>query len=170
MCQKLYASSQQLISHLKVEHSYYPGPRFKLFCSQPGCRLQFLTYIGFWKHLNIVHSSVVQTAETLTVACSSSEPVASSSQSDIWEDQFNPDVECSSTSMTHESSDVGPRKDPTKEMCASIVAKLQGSGISNSLVSSIIGDLEELRGELHSQAKQNVLSAIPKTDPNVSVK
>lgn len=33
-------------------------------------------------------------------------------------------------------------------MCASIVAKLQESGISNSLVSSIEGDLEELRSVL----------------------
>lgn len=167
ICQKLYASSQQLISHIRVEHSYYPGPKFKLFCSQPGCRLQFLTYAGFRKHLNSVHSSVLQTAESST--CSSSEPVASSSQADIWEDHFNPDVECSSAIMPHESTNAGPCKDPIKEMCASIVAKLQGSGISNSLVSSIVGDLEELTSELHSQTKQNVLSAIPKTDPNVSV-
>lgn len=168
-CQKLYSSSQQLISHLRVEHGYYPGPKFKLFCSQQGCRHQFLTYAGFRKHLNSVHSNVQQIAQTSTVACSSSEPVATSSQAHALEDQFNPPNQCSSSSVSSESNDSGLTKDPTKEMCASIVAKLQGSGISNSLVSSIVGDLEELTSELRSQAKHTVISALPITDPNISV-
>lgn len=50
-----------------------------------------------------------------------------------------------------------------------MVAKLQGSGISNSLVSSIVGDLEELTGELRSQANQAAISALPLNDPNISV-
>lgn len=54
-------------------------------------------------------------------------------------------------------------------MCESIVAKLQSSGIPNSLVSSIVGDLEELTDELHSQAKNNILSALPINDPYKSV-
>lgn len=49
------------------------------------------------------------------------------------------------------------------------MAKLQGSGISNSLVSSIVGDLEELTGQLHSEAKHCVLSALPTSDPSVPV-
>ncbi|RVE61678.1 hypothetical protein OJAV_G00174850 [Oryzias javanicus] len=54
------------------------------------------------------------------------------------------------------------------KMCASIVAKLQGSGISNSLVSSLVGDLEELTSELRSEAKKAIISALPTTDPNIS--
>ncbi len=42
-------------------------------------------------------------------------------------------------------------------MCASIVAKLQGSGASGSTVSSIICDLEEFTTELHLQTKQDVV-------------
>lgn len=34
MCHKPYPSSQQLISHLKVEHGYYLGPKFKLLLSK----------------------------------------------------------------------------------------------------------------------------------------
>lgn len=45
-------------------------------------------------------------------------------------------------------------------MCASIVAKLQGSGISNSLVSSIVGYLDELTSEIYSQAKHTAISAL----------
>lgn len=166
MCQKLYPNSQQLIVHLSVEHGYYPGPKFKLFCSQQGCRHQFLTYPGFHKHLNSAHSNVQQTS---TVACCSSEPVVTSSQAHAVEDRFIPPDPCSSSSTCSEINDSGVRKDPTKEMCASIVAKLQGSGISNSLVSSIVGDLEELTSELRSQAKHTTVSALSVTDPNVSV-
>ena len=84
LCQKGYPSSRQLISHIRVEHSYYPGPKFKLLCFQPGCRRHFLTYNGFRKHLNSVHS-VEQISQTSNVegsselVASSSEPVASSS-------------------------------------------------------------------------------------------
>lgn len=169
MCQKLYPSSQQLISHIRVERGYYPGPKFKLFCSQQGCRHQFLTYAGFRKHLNSIHSSVQQIAHNSAVACSSSEPAATSSQLQALEDQFNPPSQCSSSSVCCEGSDSGLTKDPTKEMCTSIVAKLQGSGISNSLVSSIVGDLEELTNELRSQAKHFAISSLPLSDPNVFV-
>lgn len=155
-----------MISHF--EHGYYPGPKFKLFCSQQGCRHQFLTYAGFRKHLNSVHS-IFQQTQTSTVACSSSESVATSSQAHTLEDQFIPQNQCSSSSISSEANDSGLTKDPTKEMCASIVAKLQGSGISNSLVFSIVGDLEELTSELRSQAKHTAISALPITDPNISV-
>ena len=165
-CQKQYPSSQQLISHLRVEHGYYPGP--KLFCSQQGCRLQFLTYAGFRKHLNSVHSNIQHISQTSTAACSSSEPVASSSSQPVASSSSQP-VASSSSSVGSVSNDSEPTNDQTNEMCASIVAKLQGSGISNSMVSSIVGDLEELTSQLRSQAKDKVISALPVTDPNISV-
>lgn len=64
-------------------------------------------------------------------------------------------------------TDFGLSEDSTKETCAAIVAKLQGSGISNSLVT--VGDSEELTNEIHSQAKHGVISALGKDDPSVSV-
>ena len=170
MCKSVYPSSQELISHLRGEHGYYPGPKFKLFCCQPSCRLQFQTYAGFRKHLNSVHSNVQQIASD--VACSSCDPV-----SDALEDQFHSNLPQSSSSVlpvsssscVPETSDSGLTRDLSKEMCASIVAKLQGSGISNSLVSSLVGDLEELTSELRSEAKQAVISALPTPDPNIPV-
>lgn len=98
------------------------------------------------------------------VVCSSSEPAASSSQADVLEDQVGSQNECNSSSVTSESSDLGLCKDPTKEMCASIVAKLQESGVSSSLVSSIVRDMEELTSKICSQAKHNVISALPETE------
>lgn len=55
-----------------------------------------------------------------------------------------------------------------KNICASIVAKLQGSGIANSVASTIVSDLEEPAMGLHSQVKHEVLSVLPKDDPRRS--
>lgn len=49
----------------------------------------------------------------------------------------------------------------TKDMCASILAKLQCSNMANSLVSTIVSDLEELISEVHTQTHQKILSVIP---------
>lgn len=167
ICQKEHPDSQQLISHLRGEHSYYPGSKFKLICSQQGCRHQFQTYAGFRKHLNSVHSSIQLIAPTSTVGCSSSEPVASSSHA--LEDLMNPQHLSPCSSALSDNNDSGLTKNSTKELCESIVAKIQASGISNSLVSSIVGDLEELTDELNSQAKHNILSALPTNDPYKTV-
>lgn len=104
ICQTQHHSSQQLISHLRGEHSYYPGS----------------------KHLNNVHSNVQRIAQTSTVGCSS-EPVASSSRIDALslEDQMNPQHESPCSSVSSENNDSELTKDLTKEMCESIVAKLQ---------------------------------------------
>ena len=59
----------------------------------------------------------------------------------------------------------GLYKEHTKNICASIVAKLQESGMANSVFSTIVIDLEELATGLHSQVKQEILSAVPKDNP-----
>lgn len=96
---------------------------------------------------------------------------ANLSEADVWKEQVNLQNECCFSSVPEipESSDLGFSKDSTKGMCASIVAKFQVSGISNSLVSSIVGDLEELINEIHSQVKHSVIYALGKDDPSVSV-
>ena len=53
----------------------------------------------------------------------------------------------------------------TADICASIVAKLQCSGVANSLVSSVVSDLEDLTTEMHTQTRQDVISVIPPNNP-----
>lgn len=72
----------------------------------------------------------------------------------------NPESECFEDSGSCQSD-----KDITENICASIIAKLQGSDIANSVVSSVVSDLEELASGLHCQVKQQVLSAVPKDNP-----
>lgn len=55
-----------------------------------------------------------------------------------------------------------------KDMCASFIAKLQASGVANSVVSTVVCDLEELTTGLHSQIKQDVLSVMPMDNPSSS--
>ena len=55
ICQSLHFPSQALISHLRLGHSFYPSTKFKLACSQDGCRRQSTTYSGLKKHLNSAH-------------------------------------------------------------------------------------------------------------------
>lgn len=55
ICQAVHVPCQSLISHLRLDHSFYPSTRFKLVCAQDRCRGQFSTYSGFKKHLISSH-------------------------------------------------------------------------------------------------------------------
>ncbi len=44
-------------------------------------------------------------------------------------------------------------KEQAKYMCASIIAKLQGSGVANSVVLSVVESMEEYVDEVHASLK-----------------
>lgn len=50
-------------------------------------------------------------------------------------------------------------------MCASIIAKLQGSGVANNVVLSYVESMEYVN-EVHSSLKEQVLSAVPGEKPS----
>jgi hypothetical protein len=54
------------------------------------------------------------------------------------------------------------------KICAFILAKSQASGVANSVVSTVVCDLEELTTWLHSQIKQEALSVMPMSNPTTS--
>lgn len=64
-------------------------------------------------------------------------------------------------SVLNKIGSVQRNKECTENIGASIIAKLLGSGIANSVISSVVGDLELASG-LHSQVKQQILFAVPK--------
>ena len=55
ICEAVHQDVQSLVTHLRIDHSFYPSRRFKLVCAQDRCRRQFLSYSGFKKHLMRVH-------------------------------------------------------------------------------------------------------------------
>lgn len=52
-----------------------------------------------------------------------------------------------------------------KDMCASVVAKLQGSGVSNNVVLSVVESMGDYVNELHKKLKEQVMSAVPSDSP-----
>lgn len=103
VCKETLRNSNHLISHLRLEHGYYPGQKFKLYCSQESCRRHFLTYAGFRMHLNSVHSADQQGVSN--VPCSVTEPAEMSVHSQGSTDQFSPSDQSSSSNFTIESCD-----------------------------------------------------------------
>lgn len=162
ICQALHAPCQSLITHLRIDHSFYPSTRYKLVCAQYRCRRQFSTFSGFKKHLISVHEK----------DCFNSADAESSEPSQV---HFNnpQDAELAGISamqsqetLCFEDNSLGQRKkEENKDICASIIAKLQGSGLANSVVSTIVSDLEEFATGLHSQVKNKMISLVPKDDP-----
>ena len=158
ICQSLHISSQALISHLRLGHSFYPSTKFKLACSQESCRRQFTSFSGFKKHLNSVHDED---------CCQSGDAETSES----FQDDFFIQDEVAETSVTQsleagcsENNGSGQRmEEKTKSILTTIVGKLSGSDLANSFVTSLVNDLEEFADGLHF--KQKVLSVVPKDNP-----
>nr|XP_021333504.1 uncharacterized protein LOC108179166 isoform X1 [Danio rerio]XP_021333505.1 uncharacterized protein LOC108179166 isoform X2 [Danio rerio] len=148
-CKAVHLTINDLIRHLKLIHAYYPGKKLNLKCAQNNCKHSFMTYAGFRKHLSSVHRhEFLDQAET--------------------ENQTE-DTEPSQLNNHNEQQPETPLGDKrrvidTQEMCASIVARLQNSGVATSVVTSVISDMEELVHEIHSDIKSKVMNLLPAKD------
>lgn len=163
-CQSLHASSTSLISHLRLSHSFYPSLKFKLLCAQEGCCRQFCTYSGFRKHLNSTHVTDVSAACNSPSSEMLAQNVCPDQSSSLFVGESDPQVDLIET--VENNFTVSRRE--TADICASIVAKLQCSGVANSLVALVVSELEELTTELHNQTRQDVMSVIPLNKPDRS--
>ena len=163
ICQSLHFTSQALISHLRLGHSFYPSTKFKLACSQDGCRRQSTTYSGLKKHLNSAHdkdscqSGDVEMSESFQADFDSLQDTIEVEGTRVMQ---SPEAGCSENNGSGQC--IG---DNTKHICATIISRLNGSGVANSVVSAIVGDLEDFADGLHSQFKQKVLSTVPMDNP-----
>jgi len=157
LCKSVHANSHSLIAHLRVTHSFYPSLKFKLLCAQSGCSRQFCSYSGFRKHLNRFHAVDGCPAFELSSGELSSQNVDDNQSGSLFVGESDPQVAL--------IDNVTFSRRETADICASIVAKLQCGGVANSLVSSVVSDLEDLTTELHSQTRQNVISVIPLENP-----
>ena len=160
-CQELHVTSQALISHLKFKHGFYPTSKQGLMCSQETCRKQFVTYSGFRKHLENTHV-VNNTSADCSVSHNSPPSENISEQMEVDLPEVNNPV---STRDISENRSSVPSTEHLNSMCASIIAKLQGGGASNNLVSAIVGDLEEFTTEMHDHLKHSALSVLPSNSP-----
>ena len=53
-------------------------------------------------------------------------------------------------------------------MCASVIAKLQGSGVANTVILSVVESMEECLNDIHTSIKRQVLEVVPEGNPSRS--
>lgn len=118
-------------------------------CDQNGCRQRFSTFSGFRKHLHSKHS------------------IGSLDQADIGPVTHLVDVsdqQMASTLIPHHpenSQRCNETGQHTQEMCASLIAKLQGCGVATNVMKTVVENMEELVDELHSNVKEDVVKLLP---------
>lgn len=130
----------------KVSTWFISSKKLALKCGEQGCPSTFCTYNGFRKHLNTVHSY------------SCDEQVDTNQEADMQrhsEVEFTSDQPSTSASILQ----VPPvlTQNPLDRMCGSIVAHLQTSGLSESVVQTIVCSMEEVVNDVQSQAREAVL-------------
>ena len=59
---------------------------------------------------------------------------------------------------THVTNQVSVDMHHVLNMCGSVVAQLQASGVAESTVQAIVGSMEELVSDIHMQVREAVLS------------
>ena len=158
ICSSLHDAPSALIQHLKFFHGLYPGKKFVVTCAQDGCSLQFKSFAGFRKHLNGCHSIVDMGT--------SDDNIPTPNQSDLGGQSSQQDTSDMDLDLINQPSTSGMSKDQAKHMCASIVAKLQGSGVATNVVLSVVESMEEYVNEVHANLKEQVLNAVPAENPS----
>ncbi|KAI7811169.1 hypothetical protein IRJ41_011241 [Triplophysa rosa] len=153
VCKLAHSKINDLVRHLKLIHAYYPGKKLNLKCAQNNCKHSFMTYAGFRKHLSSVHRN-----DYLDQIVTENQTDEANEQIEIVSD-LNNDVEIPETSSNDKR-----RGTETQEMCASIIARLQNSGVATSVVTSVVSDMEELVHEIHSNIKREVINLLPADD------
>lgn len=153
-CKSTFVTIQQLIRHLKLSHALFPGKKFQLVCDQNGCRHRFCTFSGFRKHLHCKHN-----AENLDQTDNDNEPATSSV--DIPDEQT---VSALISEQPANSQSCNETRQHTQEMCASLIAKLQSSGVATNVIKTVVENMEELVEELHSNVKEDVVKLLPNVE------
>ena len=117
----------------------------RLKCGESGCSSVFYTYCGFKKHLLRVHTDCV--------ASSSVDPL-----DNVDSNVCVPDPLPSAVSLVSYPAPLEKRQ--LLDMCSSIVAQVQASGVPESTVQSLVGSMEEFGNDVHVQAHDTVLKCL----------
>lgn len=150
VCKSCFLTVHLLIRHLKLFHAFFPGKQFQLVCYQSGCRHRFSTFSGFRKHL-----CCKRIAESLDLT--DNDPVTPSV---LVPDQLT--VPALMSEQPVNSQSCNENRQYTQELCASLIAKLQSSGVATNVVKIVVENMEELVEEICSTIKEGVLKLIPK--------
>ncbi|KAF3837731.1 hypothetical protein F7725_009499, partial [Dissostichus mawsoni] len=136
----------RLVKFLRFQHGLYPGRSLRLHCGELGCSFVFCTYSGYKRHLSRAHehsvdpdvASHVEFEPGASVGASVSQPV---------------NVDSPVTVTTH----IPMEKRKILDMCSSVIAQVQASGVPESTVQCLVGSMEELVKDIHAHAKEAVV-------------
>lgn len=152
LCASSFGTALLLFRHLKLIHGMYPGKKLRLKCGQVGCCLQFSSYSGFRRHLINIHASSDNTCA----------PPETTSSHDSQQHNNSQCLNDEAPSTSSQIIEAGPSVSThNKDVCASIIAKLLGSGVPNTVVLSTSENLEEFVGDLQSNIQDSQLTTPP---------
>ncbi|XP_056466516.1 uncharacterized protein LOC130405457 [Gadus chalcogrammus] len=149
ICKVQHRNCSLLCRHLKFQHGLYPGRSLRMRCGEAGCSFVFRTYFGYQRHLSRAHKdggdsdsvSDVEFVPATNVGVSVSQQV---------------NVDPPATVTTHIPID----KTKILDMCSSVIAQLQSSGVPESTVQGLVGSMEELVDDIHAHAKETVVECL----------
>lgn len=149
VCQVHHNSSSLLFRHLKFQHGLYPGRTLRLKCGESGCSFVFCTYYGYKRHLSRVHkdcvdSDVISNFELETapnIGASVSQPAG---------------VDPPETVTSH----IPIEKRQILDMCTSVIAQIQATGVPESTVQCLASSMEEHVNDIHAHAKEAVVECL----------
>ena len=142
ICKAQHSTCSAFFQHLKFSHALYPARTLRLKCGERGCSSVFYTYCGFKKHLLSVHGDAVASG--------------SADNSDTVDNLLVDNV-CVSDSLP---SAAPVKKRQLLDMCSSIIAQVQASGVPQSTVQFLTSSMEELVKDVHVQAQDAVLKCL----------
>lgn len=146
-----------LVRHLRLVHGYLPGKNLHLKCVQTGCGSVFGTFSGFRKHLNTKHTEYIdKQVDTDAIVSSAGETMAA------HRDETDTTLVVDEMATTSELLRNSNRN--TLDMCATAIAQLKATGLSQSTVNSFVSTMEEVVSEIHSQAEDAALQCLSAQD------
>lgn len=150
ICKAHQKSSALLCQHLRLRHGLYPGKTLRLKCGQPGCSLSFCTYPGFKKHLVRLHKDTCSPNKHLVhlhrATCSPNTIDNVDAQSE-GDEPSSSQAFCTDTPVTSRTS---VDKHHLLNLCGSVVAQLQASGVAESTVQAMVGTFMSKQEKLFS--------------------
>lgn len=154
LCASSFGTASHLFRHLQLIHGMYPGKHLRLKWGQTGCCLQFSSYSGFRRHVIEIHANSDNVSVMDVSPFNHETPEHDDSQC------LRDETPCSSSQQNKIEMDPS-MSSSSKDMCASLIAKLLGSGVPSTVVLSTIENLEELVCQMKSNIQNQVFNLLP---------
>lgn len=118
--------------------------------------MQFKSYAGFRKHLTRFHFGGVASSSANISLQHQQAPNPDEAVSLVVSDT---EQRSDNDASLQDCSSVS--RDGSREMCASIIAKLQGNGVANSLIMSVVESMEDFVDDFHTSLRERILNVVP---------